>query len=152
MPTISSKNYVKIDSNKIKALAKENGISIQKMSVSLGRSHDYLREVMLRGTMHGPSLDLLCKLYKVKRKDVTPDPEPKKAVPPPQPQELFFPESDINCKVYVQGDRMKMIVSMRGQEDIVGWSRVRDVDLWQSFSYAAHMCYKLAEQRRLNDR
>lgn len=151
MPVVNKKNYVQIDADKIRALAKEKGISAQKMSVSLGRSHEYLREVMLRGTMHSPSLDLLCKLYGVKRKDVTPDPKPK-AVTPPQPQELFFPESDINCKVYVQGDRMKMIVSMRGQEDIVGWSRVRDGDLWQSFSYAAHMCYKLAEQRRLNDR
>ena len=153
MPKISSTNYVKIDSNKIKALAKEKGISIQKMSVSLGRSHEYLRVVMHRGTMHFQSLYLLCKLYKVKRKDVTPDPKPV-ITDPPTPSKG---ESDIDCavKMSVHGDRVRLTLMVNGQDDLVASAYIKGdgfLDLVKSFSYAAHMCYKLAEQRELNDR
>lgn len=60
-----------------------------------------------------------------------------------------------DVKLYVGQDRIKLVLRVNGQEDIVAHAKINGgsyLDFVKSFSYAAHMCYKLAEQRELNDR
>ena len=65
------------------------------------------------------------------------------------------PKSDIDCaaKIFVRGDTLRLTFMCNGQNDIVASSLIKGdgfLDFVKAFSYAAHMCYKLAEQRELN--
>lgn len=66
------------------------------------------------------------------------------------------PVTDVDCavKVKVNGNKMKLTVSVNGQDDIEAVSFVNGtgyIDFMKSFSYAAHMAYKMAQQGAIND-
>lgn len=49
-------------------------------------------------------------------------------------------------------DRVRVGISHNGEELYSAWSRVNgdtETNLMQAISYAAHMCYKKAEQKEL---
>lgn len=53
----------------------------------------------------------------------------------------------------VHPDRLRFGVSFGEEEIVYAWSQIRgdkELDLIKSISYAAHMCYKFAEQKTLN--
>lgn len=65
------------------------------------------------------------------------------------------PKSDVDCaaKIFVRGDTLRLTFMCNGKDDIVASSLIKGdgfLDFIKAFSYAAHMCYKLAEQRELN--
>lgn len=58
-------------------------------------------------------------------------------------------------RIKVAPDRVCMTVYFNGVKVVEGWSRVRgnkELDLMQAISYAAHMCYKQTEQKKLGGR
>lgn len=53
----------------------------------------------------------------------------------------------------VHPDKLRFGVSFGEEEIVYAWSQIRgdkELDLIKSISYAAHMCYKFAEQKTLN--
>lgn len=59
-----------------------------------------------------------------------------------------------DVKLYVGHEKIKLVLRVNGHDDIVAHAKINGgsyLDFVKSFSYAAHMCYKMAEQRELND-
>lgn len=141
---------IAIDPDKLRSWLKKNDLAQKEVCEALGKSASFLSTVMIRGFITAPVLNLLCRQYGVKPSDFTPDPKPDKEV-----HKSVF-KSDVDCavKVTVRGDRLRMVMSVNGREDIDVVSKIKSnsyLDFMQSFSYAAHMAYKFAEQREIND-
>lgn len=71
-------------------------------------------------------------------------PDPPKQNPEPTPE--------WSAEITVDGDRLKMTVLHNGEELVYGKSYVQDTDdlgMMQAISYAAHMCYKMVQQRSM---
>lgn len=101
----------------------------------------------------------------------TEKPEPAKPEPKPEPPKVAAPETaptgpkihipaasaetGWQTRIKVQPDKVCMMVYFNGMEVVQGWSKVKgdkELDLMQSISYAAHMCYKIVEQKKLGGR
>lgn len=77
--------------------------------------------------------------------------DPHDLLPDPPKQETA-PTPEWSATIEVVGDRMKMTVSHNGEELVYGKSYVQDTDdlgMMQAISYAAHMCYKMVQQRNM---
>lgn len=62
------------------------------------------------------------------------------------------PTPEWSASIEVVGDRLKMTVRHNGEELVYGKSYVQDTDdlgMMQAISYAAHMCYKMVQQRSM---
>lgn len=62
------------------------------------------------------------------------------------------PTPEWSAEITVDGDRLKMTVRKGGEELVYGKSYVQDTDdlgMMQAISYAAHMCYKMVQQRSM---
>ena len=71
-------------------------------------------------------------------------PDPPKQNPEPAPE--------WSASIEVSGDRLKMTVRHNGEELVYGKSYVQDTDdlgMMQAISYAAHICYKMVQQRSM---
>ena len=77
--------------------------------------------------------------------------DPQEILPDPPKQETA-PTPEWSASIEVRGDRLKMTVSHNGEELVYGKSYVQDTDdlgMMQAISYAAHMCYKMVQQRSM---
>lgn len=86
---------------------------------------------------------------------------PKVAAPETAPAgpKMHIPEASAETgwqtRIKVTPDKVCMMVYFNGMEVVQGWSKVKgdkELDLMQAISYAAHMCYKIVEQRKLGGR
>ncbi len=101
-------------------------------------------------------------LQKKREPNPEPKPEPPKVAAPetaPTGPKTFIPapsaELGWQTRIKVQPDKVCMMVYFNGMEVVQGWSKVKgdkELDLMQSISYAAHMCYKIVEQKKLGGR
>lgn len=74
---------------------------------------------------------------------------PDSILPDADPTE---PAAEWTCKIDCEGDRLKMTVCHNGEELVYGKSYIQDDDdlgMMQAISYAAHMCYKMVQQRQM---
>lgn len=75
---------------------------------------------------------------------------PEDLMPDPKlPDETKSPWS---VKIVTDGDRLKMTVYHDGEEVVYGKSYVQESDdlgMIQAISYAAHICYKMVQQRQM---
>lgn len=150
MPT---KVMKKVDPAKLRAWMDKENITPAELSAYIGKSWSYIGNVIRRKEMPEAVFNLMCRLYGISPAELTPDPKPV-ITDPPTPSKG---DSDIDCavKMSVHGDRIRLTLMVNGQDDLVASAYIKGdsfLDLVKSFSYAAHMCYKLAEQRELNDR
>lgn len=150
MPTMVMK---KVCPAKLRAWMDKENITPAELGESIGKSSSYIGNVIKRREMPEAVFNLMRKLHGVFPAELTPDPKPV-ITDPPTPSKG---ESDIDCavKMSVHGDRVRLTLMVNGQDDLVASAYIKGdgfLDLVKSFSYAAHMCYKLAEQRELNDR
>lgn len=150
MPTMVMKKF---DPAKLRAWTAKENITPAELSAYIGKSSSYIGNVIKRREMPEAVFNLMCKLHGIFPAELTPDPKPV-ITDPPTPSKG---ESDIDCavKMSVHGDRIRLTLMVNGQDDLVASAYIKGdgfLDLVKSFSYAAHMCYKLAEQRELNDR
>lgn len=92
-----------------------------------------------------------------------PAPEPAKTAPAPEAAptgpKMHIPAASAELgwqtRIKVAPDRVCMTVYFNGVQVVEGWSRVKgnkELDLMQAISYAAHMCYKNTEQKKLGGR
>ena len=68
------------------------------------------------------------------------------------PEQHAAPTPEWSASIEVSGDRLKMTVRHNGEELVYGKSYVQDTDdlgMMQAISYAAHMCYKMVQQRSM---
>ena len=80
--------------------------------------------------------------YRADPQELLPDPSEQETSPPPE----------WSATIEVVGDRMKMTVSHNGEELVYGKSYVQESDdlgMMQAISYAAHMCYKMVQQKNM---
>lgn len=143
----------KVDPAKLRAWMDKENITPAELSAYIGKSSYYIGNVIKHKEMPEAVFNLMCKLYGASPAELTPDPKPV-ITDPPTPSKG---DSDIDCavKMSVHGDRIRLTLMVNGQDDLVASAYIKGdgfLDLVKSFSYAAHMCYKLAEQRELNDR
>lgn len=69
---------------------------------------------------------------------------------PPEQETASTPEW--SAAIEVVGDRLKLTIRHNGEELVYGKSYVQDADdlgMMQAISYAAHMCYKMVQQREM---
>jgi hypothetical protein len=62
------------------------------------------------------------------------------------------PTPEWSASIEVVRDRLKMTIRHNGEEMVYGKSYVQDTDdlgMMQAISYAAHMCYKMVQQRSM---
>lgn len=142
---------VKIDPVELKAWAKEIGKSQNEISLSLGRAKNCLANAIYYGEMSATVFELLTLKYGVDPKRLMKKPEPPKAEPKPvaKPDAIGY---DTSINVY--SDKVRFAITFNGVEIFHAYSKVKgnkEVDLIQAISYAAHMCYKLAEQDILDE-
>lgn len=88
-----------------------------------------------------------------------PKPEPPKPISPeqtPTGAKTFIPaptaEAGWQTRIKTNPGRVCMTVYFNGVPVVEGLSRIKsntELDLMQAISYAAHMCYKLTEQKKL---
>lgn len=135
-------NYmVKIDPNAFKAWVHDNGYRMRQLSMDLGKSENYLSGAIFRGEIASQTLQLLALKYGLDPKDVTE--RPHKA------QEL----AGFSLDLMVKPDRVRVAIMHNGRELYSSFARINgdtETKLIQAISYAAHMCYKQAEQRELS--
>lgn len=89
----------------------------------------------------------------------TPKPEPPKPIAPeqtPTGAKTFIPaptaEIGWQTRIKTNPGRVCMTVYFNGIPVVEGYSRIKsntELDLMQAISYAAHMCYKITEQKKL---
>ena len=68
------------------------------------------------------------------------------------PEQYASPAPEWSAAIEVSGDRLKMTIRHNGEELVYGKSYVQDTDdlgMMQAISYAAHMCYKIVQQRSM---
>lgn len=142
---------VKIDPAELKAWAKEIGKSQSEISLSLGRSRNCLGNAVYYGEMSATVFELLTLKYGVDPKRLMKKPEPPKTQPNPvaKPDAIGYATS-----INVYPNKVRFAITFNGVEIFHAYSKVKgnkEVDLIQAISYAAHMCYKLAEQDTLDE-
>lgn len=98
--------------------------------------------------------------YDAPKEQAKPEP-PKVAAPETAPAgpKMHIPEASAETgwqtRIKVTPDEVCMMVYFNGVKTVEGWSKVKgdkELDLMQAISYAAHMCYKIVEQRKLGGR
>lgn len=135
---------VKIDPAELKAWVKETGKTQNEISISLGRAKNCLANAIYYGEMSATVFELLTLKYGVDPKRLMKKPEPVA-----KPEAIGYATS-----INVYPDKVRFAIAFNGVEIFHAYSKVKgnkEVDLIQAISYAAHMCYKLAEQDTLSE-
>ena len=108
---------------------------------------DEIFGMALDSFLSGPSDAMPAKMYAALVGEYSFDPEKLTAAEP-----AAIPTPEWSATIEVVGDRMKMTVSHNGEELVYGKSYVQDTDdlgMMQAISYAAHMCYKMVQQKSM---
>lgn len=148
-------NYVAIDSDALSAWIEKSGKNKKQLAAELGKGKAYFCEVINRGRMSILSYDFMLKTFNLPAGSFKPKPPE-----PPKPKEnpkTFIPpasaETGWQTRIRVQPDRVHFMVYFNGMEEVVGSSFIKEprkeLQLMQAISYAAHMAYKIVEQRTL---
>lgn len=136
-----SNNYmVKINPVAFKGWIQDNGHKMNQLSIDLGKSANYLSGAICRGEIASQTLQLLELKYGL-------DPNEVKAAEPKKSEEAGF-----SLGLIVKPDRVRVSVLHNGQELYSAFAKINgdtETKLMQAISYAAHLCYKMAEQKEL---
>lgn len=136
---------IKIDVNELRKWVKETGLSQAEISRSLG-SISIIGNAIQRGHISEPFFQLLILKYGISPERL------KFKEPAPKAVSTVQPEKGYATSVVVYPDKVRFAVAFDGDEIYHTYSRIKgkkEVDLIQAISYAAHMCYKQAEQKEL---
>lgn len=138
--------YLKIDGNALKSYVHSQGMKLIDASEKIGRSRNFLSGVCGKGTMLDSAHKLLCETFGLPADSfLIREPGPA-AESQKQKSDMYW--IDLNYS----HDRLKVQV-MFGDDVIVGANAYikgeSQLDFVKAISYAAHMCYKFAEQTTL---
>ena len=138
---------VSVDPDKVKTWLKNKGLTAAQVSTASGKSERYLsnclqhREIPLTQVQ----LQLLEALYGLKVDDIA-------QTAPPEETSKSKNCAGYQVAVNVYPQAVKFTILFEGKQIQCAWSRIKDyseVSLFQAISYAAHMCYKLREQKAI---
>lgn len=137
---------VKVDPAKLRAWCKETNVTLTEVSREMGHYDSFMSKVVAAGEFPARQFDLFCRLYNVSPEAFKPD----------EPVEINT-TADHTGKPWsltldVHPNKVHVGINYCGSEVYGAWSHVKDnteLGLVQAISYAAHMCYKLAEQKKL---
>lgn len=137
-----NRKMVQIDVAEVKKWLHEESFSAAFVSRELGLCENYLSVCFYNGKMSSTAFDLMTRKFGVDPKRIIAKPkrEPVKTAP------------GYTCSVFVKPDKVLFSVSFDGKEIHKAYAKVKgqkELDLLQAISYAAHMVYKLAEQKEL---
>ena len=134
---------VAIDPIKFRKWAKQRGLTLTQVSRDLGCGDSFISKALMSRELQIRKFELLQRIYAVSPDELSPDFVCDQAATGPWSLDLT-----------VKPDRVRVSVRFNGAETFSGWSNIRgktELDLMQAISYAAHMCYKQAEQKNLGE-
>lgn len=147
-------NMVEIDIPATREAIDGSGKTMAALSEEIGRCPAYLSYTVKSGRLPEYAFRRLCVLLGVSEGDLL----KKQAVTPPQKAEA---EAVSGCetigysvKLDVYPKKVRFAVLFNGEEIMHAWSSIRgarELDLMQSISYAAHMCYKQKEMKVIEE-
>lgn len=145
---------VEIDTSATREAVYDSGKTLAVLSEEIGRCPSYLSYAVNKGQIPEYAFRRLCVLLGVSEGDLL----KKQAVTPPQKAEA---EAVSGCetigysvKLDVYPKKVRFAVLFNGEEIMHAWSSIRgarELDLMQSISYAAHMCYKQKEMKIIEE-
>ena len=147
-------NMIEIDISATREAVYDSGKTLAVLSEEIGRCPSYLSFVVNKGRIPEYAFRRLCVILGVSEGELL----KKQAVTPPQKAEA---EAVSGCetigysvKLDVYPKKVRFAVLFNGEEIIHAWSSIRgarELDLMQSISYAAHMCYKQKEMKVIEE-
>nr|DAZ51405.1 MAG TPA: repressor regulating protein [Caudoviricetes sp.] len=147
-------NMVEIDIPATREAIDGSGKTMAALSEEIGRCPAYLSYTVKSGRLPEYAFRRLCVLLGVSEGDLL----KKQAVTPPQKAEA---EAVSGCetigysvKLDVYPKKVRFAVLFNGEEIMHAWGSIRgarELDLMQSISYAAHMCYKQKEMKVIEE-
>lgn len=147
-------NMVEIDTSATRAAVYDSGKTLALLSEEIGRCPSYLSVAVKKGRIPEYAFRRMCVLLGVPEGALL----KKQGVTPPQEAEA---EAVSGCetigysvKLAVYRKKVRFAILFNGEEIIHAWSSIRgarELDLMQSISYAAHMCYKQKEMKVIEE-
>jgi hypothetical protein len=145
---LSPEERVKIDSQKFRNWCANNHHSFKEISEAMGYSDCFISKAVSAGEMPERKFKLFLTLYGEDARTFLPDGEPKIMEP------ANLQQGPYSLGLEVKSDRVQVSIYFQGMELYSAYAGIKgktELDLIQSISYAAHMCYKMAEQRRFKN-
>lgn len=134
---------IMINTSALRGWLKSNNLSQTEVSRSLG-SDSIIANTLSRGWMSDTFFQLLTLKYNIAPALLELKSGPAKAL-----------SVGYSASIQVQPDKVLFAIDYNGEEIYHAYSKIKgdsELDLIQAISYAAHMCYKMAEQRELGGR
>lgn len=154
--------YIAIDNNKLTEWLDSMGKTNYEIALTLGRCPSFFSHVRSAGRMQEAMYSLLCKYYDLPQDALTPDPATATAQDPAAPQIAATPTTSrigywTDTKIYPNKVKFSLMFSEQGVDIEVAhaYSCINggnELALAQAISYAAHMVYKMVEQKTLDKR
>ena len=136
---------IKIDGKKLKNALKKRGLTAKEVSESIGKSSNYITGCVCTGAISDAAMQLIEIKYHIPREEIKITEEEK----------LSNASPGFSLNLVVKQDRVRISIHQNGKEIYGAYARINgdtETSLIQAISYAAHMCYKQAEQRELGDK
>ena len=145
-----SEYSVQNDSNKVKDLCFARKVSYVQLGKQIGRSNSYVGNCLASGRMSKAELILASQILQVPYDDLL-----YKEPPKPEPKPVLIPIPGYTTNLIVRPKKVCFSILFDGKEVCKAWATIRgarELDLIQSISYAAHQCYKIIEQKCLEEK
>lgn len=140
-----NKNFVKVDKDALRNCLAEKGISLSDASEEFGYHRTYLRKAIESGSVRESIIKLLEITYEIDRNDF---------IQKETPVEISATPVGYTVDLKILPDKLCFTVKFNGEEVTHSWCKIKgntELDLMQAISYAAHMCYKFSEQKKLQE-
>lgn len=137
-----AETMTRIDPTKLRVWLDAHGLVYKDVSYNLGQNDSFISQVLASGAISDRKLDLFCRLYQVNKAQFLPG----------TAQSHSDEQGPYSVGLVVRPDKVRLTIRHEGQDILSAWSYIKgpdEADLVQAISYAAHMCYKLAEQNKL---
>ena len=154
-----STKMIKIDAEELRSWMNKQGKTYGELSAEIGKSGSYLsRKCSTTHEMPELVYKLMIKTFKLPEGSFIPKPEPPKVKEEQLSIESMSekPREGYWTDLKVFPDKVKFTIYFRANgtdiEVTKAFSKIKDnseLAIVQAISYAAHMCYKFAEQNRL---
>lgn len=146
--------YLKIDTEALRNWVKSQPISQTEILRGIGRSKSYFNTICKNGVIHDLAHSLLCKTYGLPDDAFLikePEPIPEPAAPVTREHLGYFVDLKVNPRTV---DFTIKFAAAGVDVDVVhAYAKIignTELDIIKSISYAAHMAYKIAEQKQLS--
>ena len=143
---MSTVKKIPLDQVKFRRWMKAHRLTATSISLETGRAPGYISRCLCQKELPVTQLKIMESMYGLQAADIAPD----KMLPVTAEKNNADLQYSVKAEV---GDRVVRFYIMLGDELVQSaWSKIKDdseLSVIQAISYAAHMCYKLQEQKEL---